>query len=73
MIKGERKLEREELEEEAYLRKEFLFKKFNRTFALPVEIEPEKVSARFRDGILEITLVKKEEAKKNTYKVTVQG
>lgn len=37
--------------------------RFSRTLELPVDIDPEKVSAESRDGILRITLAKAEHAK----------
>lgn len=36
---------------------------FSRTLELPVEIDPEKITARCRDGIMMITLAKAEHAK----------
>ncbi|NJD92421.1 MAG: Hsp20/alpha crystallin family protein [Geobacter sp.] len=37
--------------------------KFSRTLELPVDIDPEKISASCRDGIMQITLAKAEHAK----------
>jgi len=36
---------------------------FSRTLELPVEIDPEKITARCKDGIMQITLAKAEHAK----------
>jgi HSP20 family protein len=50
--------------EEGYLRREFQFASFKRTFSLPENlIDAEKVAAQYADGVLSITLPKKEEAK----------
>lgn len=73
VVKGERKLEREKLKEEPYLRKEFLFREFYRAFALPFEVKPEGIQAEYEDGILEVCLPKRQEARKGNYRVTVQG
>ena len=47
-----------------YTRREFSYQSFQRSFALPEnKVEGEKISARYADGILYITVPKKEEAK----------
>jgi HSP20 family protein len=40
---------------------------------LPAEINPDKVQATFKNGVLEIRLPKSEEAKKKEIKVKVEG
>ena len=49
-------------------RREFSFETFERTFALPAIVENEKISATYVDGILRITLQKKEEARRKPAK-----
>lgn len=44
-----------------YLRHEFSLDGFSRNFTLPKNIDTEKISADFRDGILRITLPRKQE------------
>jgi HSP20 family protein len=44
---------------------------FQRAFTLPGTIHQEKVKAKFKDGILEITLPKVEEAKPKQVKVEI--
>jgi len=73
VIKGERRLQKDEVEHEGYLRKEFSFRRFFRSFALPLEIEPEGATALYRNGILEICLKKKAEAKKHSYRLNAMG
>jgi HSP20 family protein len=47
-----------------YTRREFSYQSFQRTFTLPEDkVEGEKISAKYVDGILYITVPKKEEAK----------
>ncbi|WP_136481563.1 Hsp20/alpha crystallin family protein [Cognatitamlana onchidii] len=48
---------------ENYTRKEFTYSSFKRTFTLADSIDESKISAKYKDGILGVTLPKKEEAK----------
>jgi HSP20 family protein len=67
-LKGERKFEKE-TKEENYHRVEREYGIFSRTFALPTTIDPEKVVAEYKDGILKITLPRKEEVKTRPIKI----
>ncbi len=49
--------------EENYTRKEFGYQSFKRTFTLPDSVNGDKISAKYADGILAITLPKKDDAK----------
>lgn len=49
---------------EKYTRKEFSFNSFRRSFTLPNSIDGEKIAASYTDGVLNVELPKKEEAKK---------
>jgi HSP20 family protein len=69
-IKGEKKKE-EEIKEEDYYRCERTFGAFARSVEIPAEVQTDKVSATFKNGVLEIHLPKTEEAKKNVVKVKV--
>jgi HSP20 family protein len=69
-IKGEKKKE-EEVKEDDYYRCERTFGAFSRSVELPVAVQPDKVNASFKDGVLEIRLPKTEEAKKSIVKVKV--
>ena len=53
----------EEEKNEIYTRREFGYSSFKRTFTLPDSIESDKVKASYEDGILMVTLPKREEAK----------
>jgi HSP20 family protein len=54
-----------ETTEEKFTRKEFNFSSFARSFTLPKTIDVTKVTANYENGILYVTLPKKEEAKEN--------
>lgn len=71
ILKGERKREKE-LKEENYHRIERSFGTFMRSFSLPVTVKQDHVKARFKDGVLEVTLPKSEEAKPKQVKVEVE-
>ena len=62
IIKGERKEEKEE-KEKHYHRVERSYGNFQRVVALPVSVSAEKINAEFENGVLEVHLPKKEEAK----------
>lgn len=69
-LKGERKFERE-VKEENYLRIERSYGAFQRAFNLPTVVQQDKIRAVFRDGVLEVTLPKAEEAKPKQVKIEV--
>lgn len=54
---------KEEQKDELFTRREFKVASFKRTFSLPETIESEKIEANYIDGILNLTIPKKEEAK----------
>jgi len=56
-IEGEKKKVTED-EEKNYYREERTFGKFKRSFTLPVEVDSDKVDAKFEDGTLAIKLNK---------------
>jgi len=55
--------ENNEEKEDGYTRREFGYSSFKRTFALPETVEDSKINAKYNEGILNIHLPKKEEAK----------
>jgi len=71
ILKGERKREKE-VKEENYHRVERSFGTFMRSFSLPVTVKQDQVKAKFKDGVLEVTLPKAEEAKPKQVKVEVE-
>lgn len=52
-----------EVNEEKYTRREFSYTSFKRSFNLPNTVEVEHINAKYENGILNLTLPKKEEAK----------
>ncbi len=70
IIKGEKKQEREEKEADYHL-VERSYGAFTRSVQLPKEVQSDKISAAYKDGILKITLPKTEEAKKKEIKIKV--
>ena len=69
-LRGERKVEKE-VKEESYHRVERTFGTFHRSFTLPDSVDPEKVSAELKNGILQVRLGKREQAKPKQIQVTV--
>ena len=58
-LAAEVKQEKEASQEERVLHTERLFGKVSRSFTLPQEVDEGKAEAKFRDGVLELTLPKK--------------
>jgi HSP20 family protein len=61
-ISGEKKSEQKD-ESKNYYRVERNYGAFSRSFTLPAEVVVDKIAADYKDGILNITLPKTEEAK----------
>jgi HSP20 family protein len=70
-LRGERKFERE-VKEENYLRIERAYGSFQRSFTLPATIQQDKIKAVFKDGVLEVSLPKAEEARPKQIKIDVK-
>ena len=70
-LKGERKFEKTE-DKEGYHRIERGYGAFARSFTLPDSVDAEHVKADFKNGVLTVTLPKKELAKPRAIKVQVQ-
>jgi len=69
-LRGERKFERD-VKEESYHRIERSYGSFQRSFTLPVSVDPDKVRASLKNGVLEVTLAKKEQARPKQIKISV--
>ena len=69
-LKGEKKFE-EKVEKDNYVRVERNYGNFARSFALSDDVNPEGITASYKEGVLELTLPKKEEAKPKEIKVEI--
>lgn len=57
MISSESKTEKQETKPELnYTRKEFSYNSFSRTFTLPIEVDEEKIEAKYEEGILTVKI-----------------
>lgn len=73
-IKGEKKAEREEKDEDkSYHRVERSFGSFQRSIRLPEEIEADKIKASFKNGLLKISIPKNETVKEPVKKIEVKA
>ncbi|MFN3325384.1 MAG: Hsp20/alpha crystallin family protein [Bryobacteraceae bacterium] len=70
-LKGERKFERDG-QHKGYHRIERSYGSFVRYFSLPETVDADKVRAEYKNGVLTVTLPKKEVAKPRSVKVEVQ-
>jgi len=70
-IRGERKFEDEERQEH-YVRVERQYGRFQRSFTIGLPLESDKITATYRNGILEVTLPKAEAIKPKKVQVSVE-
>lgn len=71
VIKGSRNFEKA-TEGETYHRVERAYGSFERSFTLPTNIDPEKVKATYKFGVLHLSLAKREEAKPRSISIKVE-
>jgi len=71
-IRGERKFEKK-VDEKNYLRVERAYGSFARSFSLANTVNTEAIKAEYRDGVLTLSIPKREEAKPKQIKVNVDG
>ncbi|HEX8252300.1 MAG TPA: Hsp20/alpha crystallin family protein [Thermoanaerobaculia bacterium] len=69
-LRGERKLEK--ADGVTWHRVERIYGNFSRSFTLPRTVDPEKITATYRDGILEVEVPKREEAKPKQIRIAVK-
>lgn len=70
-IKGDRRFS-EETKKENYCRIERSYGAFSRSFSLPPTVEPDRIKAAMKDGLLEVLIPKKEEAKPKEIQIEVK-
>lgn len=70
VLRGEKKAEREEKKENA-VHKECSYGSFSRSIPLPAEIQADKVTAKFKNGVLRVTLPKSEKAQ--TKRISIES
>ena len=71
-LRGERKFEKES-DGKSYHRVERSYGQFVRSFALPNNVDREKIKADFSNGLLKIELPKREDAKPRNIRITAGG
>jgi HSP20 family protein len=69
-VRGETRKESEE-KRKSYYRQEIRYGSFERTVALPVEVDPAKAHAELKNGMLKIALPKSKQPKTQEIKVAV--
>lgn len=71
-IKGEKRAEKEEKGKDNWYR-ETSYGSFHRVIPLPEGLDREKAAARFKNGVLTVTLGRREEAKAKEKKIAIKG
>lgn len=71
VLSGERKREENQKEGDMY-RSERFYGRFHRTVPLPFSVDPNKIQANYRDGVLTVSLPKSEKAKAKQIEVAVE-
>jgi len=71
-MKGEKQEEKEEKKKDYYLQ-ERSFGSFQRSFELPDSVDPDKIEASFKKGVLTVKMPKKVEAQKPAKKIEVKA
>jgi HSP20 family protein len=61
-VSAEKEEEKKE-EKDTFTRREFSYNSFSRSFTLPQTVNAEKIDAKYNDGILQLSIPKKEETK----------
>lgn len=70
-LKGEKKVEKEDKDSQG-VRSERMYGAFQRVVSLPVKVNPEKVEAHYKNGVLWISLKKADEAIQQARKIPIK-
>jgi HSP20 family protein len=62
-ISSDKQIQNEVKEDEKFTKREFSYQSFTRSFTLPELVEGDQITAKYDNGILGVTIPKKEEAK----------
>jgi HSP20 family protein len=62
-ISSEKKVENETREDQQFARREFSYQSFSRSFTLPNTADSDKIKAKYENGILRVSIPKKDEAR----------
>jgi HSP20 family protein len=71
-IRGEKRDEKEEKNKDYYLR-ERSFGSFERSFQVPEDVEPDRINASFKKGVLTVMLPKSAQAERAEKKIEVKA
>jgi HSP20 family protein len=71
VIQGEKKRD-SEVKEENFYKTERFYGSFCRTIQLPSDVDVDKIDAKYKDGVLSLTLPKKEESKPKQITIDVK-
>ena len=71
-LKGEKRAEKEEKDKNHYVC-ERSYGSFQRSFALPADVDPDKIDAKFSKGVLTVTLPKNPKAQPASKKIDVKA
>lgn len=71
-IRGERRFEKKD-EADNYHRVERAYGSFTRSFTLPQTVSPENANAEYKNGVLRVTLHKREEVKARRIEIAGEG
>jgi len=72
-LRGEKRCESEKNEKGGWSQSERCYGRFERRVTLPAEVEAEKASATFKNGVLEVTLPKRVDVKPKAHTITVKA